>query len=303
MQGGRGTGRRVYMVRRVLALLVLLLLLALLVPRACQAFFGSEESDSGTSQTTDEVNSAGSGAGESATDENAARDSEVQERETVSSRSTSVVSSTAAIVEANTEQSAAAPGVQAIAEQSVAAPPPEVEASIEQSGAAPPPLPPPPPPPLPGDLLSGESLLEAMNGSGAPLGNPNLGEQSTQVPAAGPPQTIPLQESQPVAFVTEPIVPAEQTFPDQPILFEEPSASVEPPSAGEAVFTEVPVSSEGEASAFVEPPSAGEPIFQEASVSSDGATDFLVAANAGDAMAVVDSGGVTATAGGVVVRA
>src|SRR5919202_67803 len=159
MQGGRGTGRRVYMVRRVLALLVLLLLLALLVPRACQAFFGSEESDSGTSQTTDEVNSAGSGAGESATDENAARDSEVQERETVSSRSTSVVSSTAAIVEANTEQSAAAPGVQAIAEQSVAAPPPEVEASIEQSGAAPPPLPP-PPPPLPGDLLSGESLLE-----------------------------------------------------------------------------------------------------------------------------------------------
>ncbi|MDQ3911908.1 MAG: hypothetical protein M3305_09105, partial [Actinomycetota bacterium] len=208
---------------------------------------------------------------------------------------------TAAIVEYSPEQSALPPGL---------------EASIEQSA-----LP-------PGDL-SGESLPEAMSGSGAPPGNPDLGGQSTQVPfAAGPPQVTPVQEPQPVAFVTEPIVPAEQTFPAEPIFVEEPSAFVEPASAGEAVFTEIPVGSDGEASAFVEPAStgeavfteipvgsdgeasafvepasAGEAVFTEVPVSPDGASDLLVAASAGDAMAVVDSGGVTATAGDVAVRA
>jgi hypothetical protein len=41
---GRGrSGREVYVRRRILAVLIVVLLLALLVPRACQAFFGSKE--------------------------------------------------------------------------------------------------------------------------------------------------------------------------------------------------------------------------------------------------------------------
>lgn len=43
MQGGQGSGRGVYLARRIVAVLVILLLLVLLVPRACQAFLGPEE--------------------------------------------------------------------------------------------------------------------------------------------------------------------------------------------------------------------------------------------------------------------
>lgn len=67
MYGAMGPGGRgVYARRRILAVLVVLLLIALLVPRACQAFFGSNED---TGQRGEQRSGAGTATGAGAEDD------------------------------------------------------------------------------------------------------------------------------------------------------------------------------------------------------------------------------------------
>jgi hypothetical protein len=54
-RGDGGPGRGVYLARRIVAVLVVLVLLALLVPRACQAFTGSEEEPGSEASQVTEV--------------------------------------------------------------------------------------------------------------------------------------------------------------------------------------------------------------------------------------------------------
>lgn len=78
MRGAQGPGgsrsrdraRRVYAVRRVLAILILLLLLALIIPRACQAIIGSED-DGASREDRGQEKAAGAGDTEDATAEKA----------------------------------------------------------------------------------------------------------------------------------------------------------------------------------------------------------------------------------------
>jgi hypothetical protein len=61
MQGGKESGRGVYVVRRILAVLVILLLLALLIPQACQAYLGLTEGTGSGVQDTADIDSSGDG--------------------------------------------------------------------------------------------------------------------------------------------------------------------------------------------------------------------------------------------------
>ena len=97
--GSRVRGRRVYTVRRILAVLALVLLLALLIPQACQAIFGPEEGAGSRKDRGDKApeNAAGAGAaddteettaeradtaeGDAADKESAADDDEAREDE------------------------------------------------------------------------------------------------------------------------------------------------------------------------------------------------------------------------------
>ena len=58
------SGRVVYVVRRILAVLVILLLLALLVPQACQALLGSRDGTGSGAQDTADVDNSGDGGSE-----------------------------------------------------------------------------------------------------------------------------------------------------------------------------------------------------------------------------------------------
>ena len=72
----RGPGRGVYVARRIVAALVVVLLLALLVPRACQAFTGSEEEPGSEASQVTEVGDAGGGEEETAAEEGIASGTE-----------------------------------------------------------------------------------------------------------------------------------------------------------------------------------------------------------------------------------
>ena len=81
-RGDGGPGRSVYLARRIVAVLVVLVLLALLVPRACQAFTGSEEEPGSEGSQVTEV----SGVSEeetATTQEGAGGSSEVADAMTV----------------------------------------------------------------------------------------------------------------------------------------------------------------------------------------------------------------------------
>ena len=68
-RGEGGPGRGVYLARRMVAVLVVLVLLALLVPRACQAFTGSEEEPGSEASQVTEVGGAGGSEVQTAAEE------------------------------------------------------------------------------------------------------------------------------------------------------------------------------------------------------------------------------------------
>ena len=289
MQGDQDSrsGKKVYVARRIFAVLVVLALLALLAPRACQAFFGSG-GDLSSSGTPEAVDSSSSVAGDEEEAGSAEDDASSNEQDAESSSDSadslrddddgSERAGEAAMIE--DVGGTSDPGVVDLAVPVVGLEAPIVDVSTAlplDAGAVDPGL-------LPAEVILPVSLEAPLTDAAAPVA------PIAPVPPVQPPALLPVPLTTPNAPVQPAPVPVPLAAPAAPI--ELAAVTPEPTFAEEETY----LLFEEEFVVFEEESIAAE----QEPVSSEGGGGELVVVVSGGATAVAHGGNATAVAGGAV---
>jgi hypothetical protein len=184
----------VYAVRRIVAVLVILLLLVLLVPRACQALFGPEESVPGTPETTTTSENTTGGTEETTEQGSTAVSRLEEETETESS-----ISRTTSNVQASREESSEALGV---------------ETAANLTG-----------------MVAGPEPVVGETSQIAPIPEIGTQQQVQPIPLEQPVTFEPIPLEEPI-FLEEPTFFEEPSFFEEPVFSEEETASSAPTASG-----------------------------------------------------------------------